>query len=67
MSRMDGNTVIVTRSTRADKLPIPVLFTQIETGSIGDKDPSDEPTGETKPADDPESGVNVDIVVDDCG
>ena len=67
MTGVDGNTVIFSRSALSDKGPVSVLFSKIESSGIGDKDLGDDPSGETKPADYPESGPGVDVVVKNSG
>ena len=67
MTGVDGNTVIFSRSALSDKGPVSVLFSKIESSGIGDKDLGDDPSGETEPADYPESGPGVDVVVQNRG
>jgi hypothetical protein len=43
------------------------LFPQVESGGIGDEEFSDDPSGETEPAYYPESGLSINVVVQDCG
>lgn len=51
------------RFARSDECPISILFTEIESGSVGNEDLGEDPSGETEPADYPESGSGVDVVV----
>ena len=67
MPRMNGNTMVFSCSSFPDESPVSVLFPQIESGGIGDKDLGDDPSGETKPADYPEPGPGVDVVVENSG
>ena len=64
MSWVDGDTVVLFRSTFSDISPVSILLLQIQTGSVGNEDDSSDPSGETKPTDDPELGVVVDIVIE---
>lgn len=64
---MDGDTVVFTRTTFTDVLPVSVLFAQIKTGGVGDENQSDDPAGESEPAYNPEFRVVVDVVVDNGG
>lgn len=63
MSGVDGDTVVLLSSACSDIRPVSVLLSKIKSSRVGDKDESDDPTGESKPANDPELGVIVDIVV----
>jgi hypothetical protein len=63
MSRMDRDTSILFTPSFSYESPVSVLFTEVEAGGIGDEDFSDDPSGETEPADYPESGSGVDVVV----
>lgn len=67
MSRMDGNTSILFTPSFSHKRPVSILFTEVEAGSIGDEYFSDDPSGETEPAYYPESGLSIDVVIQDCG
>jgi len=51
VARVDGDTVVVAGTTGTDVHPVPVLLSKVETGGVGDEDPSHDPTGETEPAD----------------
>ena len=62
---MDGDTMILFRSTFTDKSPISILLFKVQTGRIGNENQGDDPSGETKPTYDPEPGVIIDIVVND--
>jgi hypothetical protein len=59
--------VIFTCSAFSDECPVSVLFPEIETGGVGNKELSDDPSGESEPADNPESGSCVDVVVENSG
>ena len=50
MTRVNGYSVIILRTTLADVSPVSILFSEVETGSIGDESPSEEPASESKPA-----------------
>ena len=65
MPRMNGNTMVFSCSSFPDKGPVSILFPQVESGGIGDEEFSDDPSGETEPADYPESGLSVNVVVQD--
>jgi hypothetical protein len=64
---VNSDSVVLLCPTFSHISPVSVLFSEVETGGVGNEDPSDNPSGESKPADDPESSVGTNVVVDDCG
>ena len=68
MLRVNGNTVVLCGATFSNERPVSVLLSEVETGSVGNEEPSDERSDESKPADNPESGTSVrEVVVHDGG
>jgi hypothetical protein len=67
MTRVDRDTPVLASPALSHKVPVPVLLAQIETRGVGDEKESDDAAGETEPADNPESGSAIDVVVDDGG
>ena len=67
MPRVNGNTMIFSCSSFPNERPVPVLFPQVKSGGVGDEEFSDDPSGETEPAYYPESGLSIDVVVQDSG
>ena len=67
MPRVDSNTMVFSCSSLPDESPVSVLLPQIESGSVGDEEFSDDPSGETEPADYPESSLSINVVVQDSG
>lgn len=67
MPRVNGNTMVFSCSSFPNERPVSVLLPQVESGGIGDEEFSDDPSGETEPADYPESGLSINVVVQDSG
>lgn len=61
VAAVDGDTVIVFSSAGSDKGPVSLLLSEVETSRVGDEDDGEEETEETKPGDDEELGLGVDV------
>jgi hypothetical protein len=59
VSRVDGDSAVFGGSAGSDVGPVSLLFLHVETGSVGEEDPSADGSGETEPVDDPERGSSV--------
>lgn len=67
MARVNGNTVVVARSTLSDECPVSILLLQVESGRVGDESQSDKGANEAEPADDPESCSATVVIEHDGG
>lgn len=64
MSRVDSNTVVLTLLAIPNIVPAALLLLKIKTSSIGKKDPCQKHASETKPWDDVELSLVINVVVE---
>lgn len=64
---MNCDTPIFSSSSLSNEVPISVLFTQVESSGIRNKDEGEEASDKAEPAYYPKSCSSIDIIVDNCG
>ena len=63
MAGVNGDTVVVVLASFSNENPISFLFTEIQSGSIGDEDAGQEEAGQTEPSNDVKLGLIGDVIV----